>query len=157
MILNPAEQALLKVIQNGMPLSRTPYQDLAREMEMSVDELLTMLRQWQTGGRIRRVGAVVNHFQVGAGCGAMVVWSLPADKIDIMGKLFAAFEKVSHVYQRPPQQQWPYHLYTMVHAADANELDSLIREMSSKSGIAEFRVLKTLRELKKVPPVYISQ
>ena len=156
MTLNETERVLLKAIQGGMPLTRMPYRNLAEEIGISVDELLATLRKWQADGRIRRVGAVVNHFQVGSGCGAMVVWSVPPQKVNEVGKQLAAFEKVSHVYQRPPHRQWPYNLYTMVHAADRSELDSRIRDMSLESGITDFRVLKTVRELKKVPPTYVT-
>ena len=157
MRLSRSEKALLKAIQNGMPLTRTPYQDLAGNLGIPMDDLLAMLRQWQTDGRIRRVGAVVNHFHIGSGCGAMVVWSVPDDQVASVGTLFAVFEKVSHVYQRSAYPNWPYNLYTMVHAADSNELDARIRDMSDKSGITGFRVLKTIRELKKVPPTYITE
>ncbi len=157
MRLNQAEQALLKVIQKGIPLSKTPYRELAAQANLPVDELLATLRQWQADGRIRRVGAVVNHFRVGSGCGAMVVWSVPRPRLDSIGGTFAGFEKVSHVYERPAQKHWPYNLYTMVHAADADELETRIRAMSGKSGITEFRILKTLRELKKVPPTYLTE
>ena len=157
MRLNQAEQSLLKVIQKGMPLSQTPYRDLAQEAGISVDDLLAALRQWKADGRIRRVGAVINHFRVGSGCGAMGVWAVPEDRVDTVGQLFSGFESVSHVYQRPAQQQWPYSVYTMIHAAGPGELEACIRAMSDKSGITDYRILKTVRELKKVPPAYISQ
>ncbi|MHC5088549.1 MAG: Lrp/AsnC family transcriptional regulator, partial [Planctomycetota bacterium] len=55
------------------------------------------------------------------------------------------------------QEQWPYNLYTMVHATSKKELTETIRTMSQKSGIAEYRALRTIKELKKVPPTYIIE
>lgn len=156
-MLTDFEQNLLRTIQGGLPLSRTPYHDLADTLRISVDELLTVLRQWKASGRIRRVGAIVNHFRVGWGNGAMVVWSIPADRLDRVGQLFASFPNVSHVYQRPPRKQWPYNLYTMVHAGDDEELEKCIRTMSRRSRLTEFRTLKTVKELKKVQPTYIVE
>ncbi|MHC4289177.1 MAG: siroheme decarboxylase subunit beta [Planctomycetota bacterium] len=155
--LSDLEQRILGVIQHGMPMSVNPYQDLADKIEIPVEQLLEILHQWQADGKIRRLGAIVNHFQMGHGVGAMVVWTVPDDRVQQVGELFASFPRVSHAYQRPSQEQWPYNLYTMVHATSKKELTETIRTMSQKSGIAEYRDLKTVKELKKVPPTYIIE
>lgn len=85
----------------------------------------------------------------------MVVWDVPEDRVDDIGTLFASMSKVSHAYLRPSSEQWPYNLYTMVHASDNTELEMTLATMSAESGITEFCALKTVRELKKVPPTYI--
>lgn len=157
MTLNDLEQNILSAVQHGLPLSQTPYQDVSKAVGIPVERLLQILRKWQADGKIRRIGAVVNHFQMGHGFGAMVAWRVPDDKADRTGELFASFPKVSHAYMRPSQKNWPYNLYTMVHAASDSELETTIETMSQKSGITEFRQLKTVRELKKVPPTYIGQ
>lgn len=149
------ERDILNAIQHGMPMSLSPYQDIAKDIGISVDQLLEVLRNWKTEKKIRRVGAIVNHFQIGHGAGAMVVWNVPEDRIDEVGKLFASLPKVSHAYQRPVQKRWSYSLYTMVHASDNEELETTLEAMSRKSGICDYRALKTVRELKKVPPTYI--
>jgi hypothetical protein len=43
----------------------------------------------------------------------------------------------------------------MVHASDTQELEMTLGAMSRESGICDYRALKTVRELKKVPPTYI--
>lgn len=157
MTLSNTEQTILRGIQNGMPMTCSPYQDLAKAIGIPVDELLATLRQWHAAGKIRRLGAVVNHFQVGLGTGAMVVWDVPQDKVDSIGELFASIPQASHVYLRLAKHQWPYNLYTMVHAANTNELEAVIKAMSAQSQITKFKVLKTVKELKKVPPTYILE
>ena len=155
--LSNLERRVLSVIQHGIPMSVRPYQDLANQVEIPVEQLLEILRQWQADGKIRRLGAIVNHFQMGHGVGAMVVWNVPDDRIERVGNLFASFPKVSHAYQRPAKEKWPYNLYTMVHATSEQELTGTIRSMSQQSGITEYCDLKTVKELKKVPPTYIIQ
>lgn len=155
--LNALERRILSAIQYGMPMSRSPYQELSAQIGIDEGQLLEVLRQWKAEGKIRRLGAIVNHFRMGHGVGAMVVWAVPEDNIEEVGNLFASFPKVSHAYQRPSSEQWPYDLYTMVHASDENELETTIEAMSLKSGIKQFCQLKTVRELKKVPPTYIIE
>jgi len=157
MALSDFEKKVLNTIQHGMPMSAQPYQELADMIGIAPEPLLQMLRQWKADKRIRRLGAIVNHFQMGHGTGAMVVWSVPDERIQQVGELFASFARVSHAYQRPSKKQWPYNLYTMVHGSDKEELEETIGMMSHQSGIMEFRALKTVRELKKVPPTYIIE
>ena len=157
MALSDLEKKVLSAIQHGMPMSAQPYQDLADKIGITTEQLLGMLRDWKADKRIRRLGAIVNHFQMGHGVGAMVVWSVPDERVQQVGELFASFPKVSHAYQRPYKKQWPYNLYTMVHATSTDELEQTIRDMSRQSGVTEFHALKTVRELKKVPPTYIVE
>ena len=154
-ILSDAEKKVLNAIQHGMPMTLEPYQDLAETIGIAPEQVLQMLREWKNDKRIRRLGAIVNHFQMGHGIGAMVVWNVPEEDADQIGQQFASFSKVSHAYRRPSKKNWPFNLYTMVHATCADELEKTIRDMSSQSRISEFRALKTVRELKKVPPTYI--
>ena len=154
-LMSQLERHILSEIQHGMPMSLTPYQDIAKVVGISVDQLLEVLRKWKSEQKIRRVGAIVNHFQIGHGAGAMVVWNVPEDRIDEVGKLFASLPKVSHAYQRPAKNHWPYNLYTMVHASRSEEIETMLEGMSHKSRICDYRALKTVRELKKVPPTYI--
>ena len=155
--LSSFERDILSAVQYGMPLSRSPYHDIANTIGISPEKLLEILRQWKADKKIRRLGAIVNHFQMGHGAGAMVVWSVPESEADRVGDFFATVSKVSHAYLRPSNEQWPYNLYTMVHASSDEELQETIKMMSLESGITEFRQLKTVRELKKVPPTYIIE
>jgi siroheme decarboxylase len=157
MTLNTDQHKILNAIQHGLPLSRTPYERMAQQIGISMGQLLGTLRDWVAEKKIRRIGAIVNHFQMGHGAGAMVVWAVPEERIDEVGTLLASFTKVSHAYQRPPLKEWAYNFYTMVHAGTAEELDAVVQTMSRQSGITQFRVLKTIQELKKVPPTYIGQ
>jgi DNA-binding Lrp family transcriptional regulator len=155
--LSDVEKKVLSAIQHGMPMTLDPYQNLADTIGIAPDQLLQMLRAWKNDKRIRRLGAIVNHFQMGHGIGAMVVWNVPEERADQVGQQFASFSKVSHAYRRPSKKNWPFTLYTMVHATCADELAKTIQDMSRQSGIMEFRALKTVRELKKVPPTYIIE
>lgn len=150
------EQRVLAALQEGLPRSRTPYQDLACRAGISTDELLTILRQWTRDGTIRRLGAVVNHFQVGLGEGAMVVWKVEPGRVEEVGAIFAGSEQVSHAYERQTAPGWPYNLYTMVHGATPEELRQTVGQMSGAAGVSEYLVLSTRKELKKVAPKYVE-
>jgi len=154
--LTELEKNVLAVLQDGFPKdSPTPYADMADRMGIETKNLLELLEQWLSQGRIRRIGAIINHFHVGMGSGAMVVWYVAPDRIEEVGLCLAGFEEVSHAYQRPWSPQWPYNLYTMVHGADPASTEQTVKRMSEACHVAEYQLLLTEKELKKVPPTYI--
>lgn len=150
------ERRVLAALQDGLPRSRTPYSDMAREIGISVDELLAVLRNWQRDGTIRRMGAIVNHFEVGLGDGAMVVWKVPVDRVAEVGALLAGFPEVSHAYERQTAPGWEYNLYTMVHGATGEAVGRTVERMSLAAGVSEYLILATRKELKKVAPRYVQ-
>jgi len=151
------EHRILSVLQEGLPVSQTPYKDMAQQIGMETGELLTVLKDWKKQGKLRRIGAVVNHFKVGLPAGAMVVWQVESERAVEIGQVFADFKEVSHAYERQTSENWPYNLYTMVHGKSAEEVQQVVKRMSQVCGVSNYHILVTEKELKKVPPTYITE
>ena len=149
------ERRIIAVLQEGLGNSQSPYEDMAQRIGIERSELLKILKDWKKQGKLRRIGAILNHFKVGLPAGAMVVWQVePEDAVEI-GEKFASVKEVSHAYERRTCENWPYNLYTMVHGKNEEEVQKVVEDMSRTSGISNYRILATERELKKVPPTYI--
>jgi len=154
--ISSIERKILAVLQKGLPKSQSPYEDTARQAGIATEELLAVLKKWRQQGKLRRIGAIVNHFKVGLGAGAMVVWQVKPERIEEVGRILAGFEEVSHVYERHIDKNWPYNIYTMVHETSQEKLQQAIEMMAENSGVGNYRVLETEKELKKVGPTYIQ-
>ena len=154
--LSDAEKKVLAVIQAGFTDSRSPYRDMAAKAGMETEQLLNVLRKWKHQGKLRRIGAVVNHFKAGFGVSAMVVWRAEPQNVKDAGQILAAFKEVSHAYQRKTAENWPYNLYTTVHTTNSENIEQIVRKMSRACGITDYRVLLTEKELKKAAPTYLK-
>jgi DNA-binding Lrp family transcriptional regulator len=154
--LSNVERRILAVMQDGFPVSRTPYKDVAGRAGISTKKLFTVLEDWKKQGKIRRMGAVVNHLKIGLSANAMVVWKVEPERIEKVGTILAGFEEVSHCYERQTAENWPYNLYTMIHRARAEDIEQMVARMSEACGVSDYRVLFTEKELKKTPPRYIK-
>jgi len=152
--ISDVDRRVLAILQGGFPRSQTPYQDIAERAGISVEKLLATLRGWKRAGKLRRIGSVVDHFKVGLSAGAMVVWRVEPQRVEQVGTMLAGFEQVSHAYERNTAENWPFNLYTMVHGNNPAELEQTVERMSRACGVSDYRILKTDRELKKVPPTY---
>lgn len=153
--ISDIERRVLAAVQGGFPRSQTPYQDMAEQVGMSTEQFMSVLKNWKREGTLRRIGSIVDHFRVGLSGGAMVVWRVEPERIEKVGTMLAGFREVSHAYQRRTYDHWPYNLYTMVHGAGKQEVERIVERMSRACEISDYRMLTTIKELKKVPPTYI--
>ncbi|MBO4300789.1 MAG: Lrp/AsnC family transcriptional regulator [Desulfovibrio sp.] len=152
-----AEQAVLRIVQDNLPDSLTPYADIARQTEMTEDEVIQLLVELKENGAIRRFGASIRHQRTGWAHNAMVGWKVRPDQVEECGTRAARHEHVSHVYYRPsPAADWPYELYTMIHGHSESECRRVVDDIMKATSLREYAVLRTLRELKKISMTYFA-
>jgi DNA-binding Lrp family transcriptional regulator len=131
--LTPIEADLLVAIQDGFPLSATPYSDVAAEIDADVDDVLAAVERLRNDGCIKRIGCVVNHIVTGFTNNCMVVWDVPDEELDARGEAVGSLPYVTLCYHRPrrPDQSWPYNLFTMIHGREADAVDAKIDELAA--------------------------
>ncbi|MGB2862402.1 MAG: hypothetical protein WBC05_03675 [Sedimentisphaerales bacterium] len=154
--ISDIERRILAVLQGGFPRSETPYKDMAELVGIDTKRLLAVLDNWKHEGKLRRIGSIVDHFKVGLSGGAMVAWRVEPERIEQVGTTLAGFKEVTHAYERKIAENWPFNLYTMVHGADIQEVEQIVERMSQAAGVSDYRILATKKELKKVPPTYVT-
>jgi DNA-binding Lrp family transcriptional regulator len=132
--LSDLDKALLLEIQDGFPLSMTPYEDVADAVDAPVEDVLDAIEALRADGCIKRIGCVVNHVVTGFDSNCMVVWNVPDDKLDEYGERVGSLPYVTLCYHRPrrPEQGWEYNLFTMVHGRDSAAVDEVIDELASE-------------------------
>jgi DNA-binding Lrp family transcriptional regulator len=140
---------LLKNVQDGLELTKRPYQVLGEKMGISEDEVIRRLRALVEEGVIRRFAAAIGHRALGIVANAMIVWKVPARDVERIGRIVASFEEVTHCYERAVQPEWPYNLYAMVHSRSREECVRVASEIARATGVEEYRVLFSEAEYKK--------
>ena len=150
--MNAFDRALVKATQGGLPLVPRPYEQVAREMGVSQEEVLAGLRRMLADGRIRRIGAVPNHYALGYSANAMSVWDVADEAVDELGRRVGALPFVTHCYRRPRRlPEWPYNLFAMVHGASRIDTAFKIETIRTALGVSvrASDVLYSTRILKK--------
>ncbi|WP_336360069.1 siroheme decarboxylase subunit beta [Haladaptatus sp. ZSTT2] len=130
--LSHLDARLLLEIQDGFPLTATPYADIAAAIDASTEEVIDAISRLQADGAIKRIGCVVNHIVTGFDANCMVVWDVPDDELDARGLEAGGLPYVTLCYHRPrrPEQGWPYNLFTMIHGRDPDAVDEKIDELA---------------------------
>ncbi|ELZ57991.1 AsnC family transcriptional regulator [Halorubrum hochstenium ATCC 700873] len=131
--LSALEADLLLAIQDGFPLSATPYADVAAAIDADVDDVLAAVERLLADGCIKRIGCIVNHVVTGFTNNCMVVWDVPDDELDARGEAVGSLPYVTLCYHRPrrPDQEWEYNLFTMIHGREADAVDAKIDELAA--------------------------
>lgn len=145
----------VSILQRDLPATPTPFADLLAETDspLTVAELMTIANHLRELGVMRRYAAVFHHRRAGAGCNVMAVWQSPSP--DAAARA-AKHPAVSHCYRRATYADWPYDVYTMVHATDADHAKTVLDELSATIDPIDFCFLETGREYKKSRVRYCS-
>jgi len=154
--LSAFDADLLLAIQDGFPVSTTPYRDLATELDADVDDVLAAVEALRENNCIKRIGCVVNHVVTGFRNNCMVVWSVPDDELDALGEHVGSLPYVTLCYHRPrrPDQDWEYNLFTMIHGRDADVVDAKIDELATDHLPFEHERLYSTETLKQTGAQY---
>jgi DNA-binding Lrp family transcriptional regulator len=155
--LTPLEVECVRLLQRDLPLQPRPFDALSRISGVAADELLAAARTLHKRGQIRRFCAAVHSRKSGFAASAMGVWVVPEDRADEYAAKLTQHRAVSHCYLRPVYDDWPYNLYTTVHARSVDECESLINDLAIDSGLTQKQALYPTREYKKVRLSFFSR
>ncbi|MGD8410491.1 MAG: AsnC family transcriptional regulator [Desulfobacterales bacterium] len=153
-MLSEIEKKIIASIQEDMEIAERPYLKIAEEIGITEEELLDRLKDLNQRGVIRRFGATLRHQRAGFSANAMIAWKVDEDRIQKVGQKMASFHQVSHCYRRNPSADWPYNLYTMVHASSEQACHETARKMSRATSVEDYTLLFSREELKKTSMVY---
>jgi DNA-binding Lrp family transcriptional regulator len=155
--LSPLEMEAVRLLQHDLPLQPRPFDSIARTSGVSADDLLDTARTLLKRGQIRRFAASVAARKQGFAATAMGVWVVPADHADDYATKLVQHKAVSHCYLRPVYEDWPYNIYTTVHARSVEECESVLNDLAIDSGLSEKQALFPTREYKKTRINFFAQ
>lgn len=156
--LSTLDRRLLVAIQDGLPLTRTPYADVAEAIDADTEVVVETIDRLLENGCIKRIGCVVNHVATGFNNNCMVVWDIPPETLDSYGERVGALPYVTLCYHRPrrPEQDWPYTLFTMIHGRDVDAVEERIDELATDHLPFEHERLYSTETLKQTGARYES-
>jgi DNA-binding Lrp family transcriptional regulator len=153
-MLTDLEKKIIASIQEDMAITERPYLTISEKLGIPEETLLETLQSLCGRGIIRRFGATLRHQKTGFTANAMAAWQVAEDRVEEVGSRLASFKQVSHCYRRNPANGWPFNLYTMIHAYDEASCRQTARNMAEETGVENYSLLFSRKELKKTSMVY---
>lgn len=149
--------AVVRALQGDMPVIPEPYAPAAAAVGVTQQRFLDHLEGMRERGLLRRVAAILYHRRAGFSANGMGVWKVPEDQILDVGRRMAAVRGISHCYQRPTYEDWPYSVFTMAHGRSKEECDAILDAIAEMTGITERATLYSSTEFKKVRLLYFTE
>jgi siroheme decarboxylase len=141
---------LVRALQEDLALEERPFLRLADGLGIPEGSVFAWMEAARDLGWMRRFAAVLRHREAGFGEGGMGVWAAPEPSLEGLGQAFATEAAVTHCYQRPVFEGWPYGLFTMVHGRDRRDCEAMLDAMAGRHhGWTARAVLYSTHEYKK--------
>jgi len=148
---------IIRATQGNMPVVAEPFAPAAEKLGMTQAQLLEGLGGMRQRGILRRVAAILYHRRAGFSANGMGVWKVPDEQIAEFGPRMAAFRGISHCYQRPTYEDWPYSVFTMAHGRSKEECDAILDAIAGEFRISERATLYSSTEFKKIRLLYFTE
>ncbi|NLF38770.1 Lrp/AsnC family transcriptional regulator [bacterium] len=150
------EKRVVRDMQGAIPPGPAPFDAIAARNGYEADAFIALLRGWEGEGVLRRVALILRHYNAGFKANAMCVWRVDAERVVAAGRALAACPEVTHCYERVIAPGFPYNIYAMIHTAGWAETRALFESIEARAGLADGRMLCSLREYKKTSPSYFA-
>ncbi|MEA2224257.1 MAG: siroheme decarboxylase [Solirubrobacteraceae bacterium] len=148
--------AVIRATQGDMPVVAEPYAPAAAQLGITEAALLEHMAGMKERGILRRVAAILFHRRAGFSANGMGVWKVPDEQIAEFGPRMASFRGISHCYQRPTYEDWPYSIFTMAHGRSKEECDAILDAIAGEFDISERATLYSSTEFKKIRLLYFT-
>jgi len=126
--LNNLEKRLLNEFQRGLPLSSTPYADIAAKLDTSEALVIKILARLQDIGVVSRVGPVFMPKRIGSS--TLAAMAVPEALLETVAEQISAYPEVNHNYEREDY----FNLWFVVTTPDQQTLETVLEDMETTTG-----------------------
>ena len=130
MKLDHTDRAILDILQNSMPLTLQPFQDIANRLAISENEVIERIAAMKEAGLIRRIGGIMNSQRMGY-YSTLCALSVPAARIDQTAAAINQIAGVTHNYLRDHQ----YNIWFTITSSSKSESYKQLRELEHTFGL----------------------
>ncbi|OGX41513.1 MAG: hypothetical protein A3C53_05000 [Omnitrophica WOR_2 bacterium RIFCSPHIGHO2_02_FULL_68_15] len=155
-VVTEQEIQVIRCLQEDLPVEPEPFATLAARWGLTADDLFAHAASFRERQMIRRYAAVLHHRSAGFVVNGMGVWKVPLERLEELGPVMGGFRGVSHCYQRPTYEDWPYTVFTMVHGRTGPEVHAVMAAIAQATGLTEHEILWSIKEYKKIRVKYFT-
>ena len=127
--LTTLERQLLNDFQHRVPLTPTPFADIAAELGVTEQEVLDTLRVLSERGAVSRVGPVFRPNRLGVS--TLAALAVAPDRLEDVAALVSGYAEVNHNYEREHR----FNLWFVVTASGVERLEAVLGEIEARTGL----------------------
>lgn len=151
------DKKYIRELQKDLEFVERPFLKSAQNLGITEEQLLEKAKYYESIGVMRRFAAILRHREAGFVANGMIVWKVQPERIEEVGAKLGAFPQISHCYERPVYQDWPYNVFSMVHCKSFDDAEAVAKEIQKHVDVAEYKILFSSREFKKTRVEYFVE
>ena len=128
--MDPIDEKILKRVERKFPISSYPYQDLARELGLTEDEVISRISRLKEKGIILRIGAFFDSEKLGLKS-TLIAMKVPQLRLQEVANIVNCYSGVTHNYSREHE----FNLWFVLMGKNRKEIDEILRKIRDQSGI----------------------
>ncbi|MBI3842340.1 MAG: Lrp/AsnC family transcriptional regulator [Thaumarchaeota archaeon] len=156
-VVTDEDKRYIRELQKDLEIVKRPFLKSAQSLGITEEALLEKAKFYEEIGVMRRFAAILRHRDAGFIANGMIVWKVPTERIDEVGAKLGAFPQVSHCYERPVYQDWPYNIFSMVHCKTVEDAEQMAKEIQRHISVDDYKILFSSREFKKTRVEYFVE
>jgi len=134
---------LLNLIQANFPLESRPFLKIAKELDITENQVIDIIKELKDKRYIRRIGGIFDSRKLGY-YSTLCAIKVPASKITEVAKLINSNNGVTHNYIR----NHPYNMWFTVIAPSIKDVKVFINEIKIKTHIEDIIELPVVKLFK---------
>ncbi|HSV48891.1 MAG TPA: AsnC family transcriptional regulator [Candidatus Acidoferrales bacterium] len=147
--MDKIDRKLIAETEKGIPITPQPFEEIAKDLGITPQEVIIRLQELKKSGVIRRFGVSVKPDSVGYSANALVAWKVPKERIAKVSQYFCKCKEISHCYERETVfGKWEYNFYTVMHAQERSMVQEMVRHFAAETSLSEYAILFSTRNLK---------
>ena len=151
------DKEFIRELQKDLEIVDKPFLKASQKLGMTEDQLFDKLKHYENIGVMRRYAAILRHRDLGFIANGMIVWKVPEERISKVGEKLGAFPQITHCYQRPVYNDWPYNVFSMIHCKSEEEAKNMAKQIQKEVHVDEYKILFSAREFKKTRVEYFVE
>ena len=130
--MDNTDKTILNRIQSDFPVTSRPYLEIARELNISEDDIISRVRRLKSQGVIRRIGANFVPGKLGF-VSTLCAAKVPEEQINQFAKIVNSYTGVTHNYVRENS----YNVWFTFISPAREDIKQSLSEISKKTGVTE--------------------
>ena len=135
--MDSLDRKIINLLQAGFPLSEEPYREVAQQLSIDEDELLSRISSLLEEKTLSRFGPMYDAQKLG-GAFSLVAVSVPENDFDRVSEIVNSYSEVAHNYKRDHD----YNMWYVLATDSPEKIDEVNNDIEKKIGLKVFNMPK---------------
>ena len=131
------DRDIINTLQDGFPICTSPYKQVAQDLHISEQELITRLQKLLETGVLSRFGPMYHAEQMG-GALSLAAVKAPEKDFDNIAKTINALPEVAHNYAR----EHALNMWFVLATETPQQIQQVISKIEEKTGLTVYNMPK---------------